>query len=84
MPQSESVKVPRWEGQVDIEQARRESGPALEHWALSQAHPGVPLYSGGLLDVWPAWAVDALSICREEAAAVERLVEWERAKKQRR
>lgn len=42
------------------------AAPLMSLWDTEQRFPGLPLYSGGLLDSWPAVAVDALAICREE------------------
>lgn len=55
---------------VDIEQALAESSTVLSLWWRARRLPEVPAFEGGLLDGWPAWAVDAFGICRQEEQAV--------------
>lgn len=62
--------TPRWHGRVDIDEAFSEVGWALELFEESLSIPDVPLFSGGSHDCWPAKVVDAMSICRQELAAV--------------
>lgn len=38
----------------------------MELWLETQKQPNAPAFSGGVLDAWPAWAVDALAIARDE------------------
>lgn len=56
---------------VDIDRALAASDEALELWRVQRSHPEVPLFSGGLMDSWPGWAVDALAIARQETSAVQ-------------
>jgi len=51
---------------VDIQQALAESRRALVLWRTVRAHAPAPAYSGGVMDSWPAWSVDALAIANEE------------------
>lgn len=51
--------------------------PLVEHLRNFLAFDGMPLYSGGVMDAWPAEAVDAIRIGREELAAVRAYVETE-------
>lgn len=50
----------------------------MELWELSCEHPETPLYSGGLMDAWPKWAVEAMKLCRQEEAAIRAMLESER------
>lgn len=59
-------------------------GRSLRLWELSEAHPGVPLFSGGLVDAWPAWALESTRIVREELGAVRALEQTEKSKTPRR
>lgn len=70
----------RLTGRFNLEQVVQTSAQALELWRLTQDYPGVPLYSGGLLDAWPNWALDALRICRDEFAVIRAHVAREEAK----
>ncbi len=49
----------------------------MEFWRTTQVHPDLPLFSGGLLDTWPAYVVDGLAICRSEFAAIHRYLHAE-------
>lgn len=49
-----------------MEQALEESAPALSLWRTVRAHAPAPAFSGGVMDSWPAWAVDALAVLNEE------------------
>lgn len=60
---------------VDLSEALTRSGPALQLWRAHQL--GAPLYSGGVVDAWPAWAVDALQVAAEEMAAIRAFLTWE-------
>ncbi len=44
----------------------------MQVWFASQQHPEVAPFTGGLLDGWPAWAVDALAVCRIEVGRIRR------------
>ena len=61
----------RHKATVDIDEAVGESIPALELWKLAQSIPGTQPFSGGILDAWPAWAVDVLAVCHNEVAAIK-------------
>lgn len=52
--------------QVDLDEALAVSGEAAHLLQRAEAHPTVPLFSGGLLDSWPSYAVDALEVGRDE------------------
>lgn len=39
-------------------------------WTTSQQHPESPPFTGGVLDAWPAYAVDSLGICRQELSMI--------------
>lgn len=43
----------------------------MELWKETRKHPNAPAFSGGVYDSWPAWAVDALAIAREEVSCIE-------------
>lgn len=66
---------------VDIDAALDEVGPLLDWWLKSRSVPGVPLFSGGLLDAWPKVAVEALSVCESEWLHVQAALAAERPKK---
>lgn len=61
---------PLHRGKVDIEEALASAEPVLSLWFKARRLPEVPAFEGGLLDGWPAWAVDAFGIVRQEEAAV--------------
>lgn len=45
------------------------------YWCvMARRVEGVPALSGGLLDAWPAWLVDALPVFDAEVAALQRYV----------
>lgn len=56
---------------VDIDEALESSSDVLGLWFKSRGAPDVPLFSGGSLDAWPAWALDAFGACRDEERAVD-------------
>lgn len=64
---------PRWMEVVDLEEAREVAAVELSYFRACEAHPGVPPFSGGLLDAWPSAMVDALMVLRREAEAIEAL-----------
>ncbi len=43
-------------------------------------HPGVQPFSGGVLDAWPAYAVDGLAIARTEVERVRSHIQAEAKK----
>ncbi len=55
---------------LDIDQAIDASRPALGLWLQARKHPEQPAFTGGVLDAWPGWAVDAIAVCRDEEAAI--------------
>lgn len=61
---------------VDIERAFVVSEPALRVWGVSVA-TDAPLYSGGVLDAWPAWVVDVLKVARPEMECIKAFLSWE-------
>jgi hypothetical protein len=56
---------------VDLGTALVASRPALAVWRAHAATEGAALYSGGVLDAWPAWVVDALQVARDEMACIK-------------
>ena len=68
---------------VDIEEALRVSAPALLVWRAQAAAPHAPLYSGGILDSWPAWVVEVLQ-WRARGGALKAFLLWESTAKGRR
>ena len=48
-----------------------QAAPFLPFLAMAAENEGAPLFSGGVLDSWPAWAVDALAIRKQEVAAIQ-------------
>lgn len=62
---------PRWAEVVDLPEALKATAVELSYFRAGEAHPGVPLFSGGLLDAWPATMVDALMVLRREAEAID-------------
>lgn len=73
---------PRWRARVNIEQALMEAEGLLLFWHQAARHPTTPAFSGGLLDGWPSWAVDALPIAQQESAAIDLFLEYRRLKKE--
>lgn len=70
---------PRWvKAQVDIDEALADTQvcAVLDAWESARMFEGVPAYSGGLLDTWPALMVDGLAICRQEETAIGDFVRW--------
>ncbi len=55
---------------VDVDEALSESTEVLEMWRETQKHPEAPPFSGGVMDAWPAWAVDGLAVCRVEVQRI--------------
>ena len=66
---------------VDIEEALRVSGPALQVWRAQSAAPHAPLYSGGVLDSWPAWVVEVLQVAGPEVEQLKAFLLWESTQK---
>lgn len=60
----------------DLDEALVAARPALEVWSAFQVADGAPLYSGGVLDAWPAWVVDLLKVARPEWEAVKAWLTW--------
>ena len=54
---------------VDINRALAASASTLQLWSTVKAHAPAPAFSGGVMDAWPAWAVDALAVAHEESNA---------------
>lgn len=55
---------------MNIRAALAATGELMELWLQTQKHPTAPAFSGGVLDAWPAYAVDALAIARDEFAII--------------
>lgn len=62
---------------VDLEEALRTSAPALTVWRAQAAAPHAPLYSGGVLDSWPAWVVEVLQVAGPEVEHLKAFLMWE-------
>jgi hypothetical protein len=56
---------------VDLEEVLRASAPALTVWRAHSATEGASLYSGGVLDCWPAWVVEVLQVAQAEVANIK-------------
>lgn len=67
---------------VDLETALRASAPAVLVWQAHEASGGAPLYSGGVLDAWPAWVVDVLQVAQAEMAHIKSFLTWEAMQKE--
>ena len=52
----------------------------MDLWTQTQKYPEAPPFSGGVLDAWPAEAVDAIAIAREETATLIDFLRGERAR----
>lgn len=52
----------------------------MELWLETQKQPNAPAFSGGVLDAWPAYAVDALAIARDEYAVIRAFLMQEAAR----
>lgn len=61
---------PLHKGTVDVHEAVVESRDLMQLWSTTQQHPDSPPFTGGVLDAWPAFAVDALAICRLETQRI--------------
>lgn len=62
---------------VDLEAAMQAAAPALQVWRAQAAAPHAPLYSGGVLDSWPAWVVEVLQVAGPEVEQVKAFLLWE-------
>jgi hypothetical protein len=62
---------------VDIKHALACTEYETRLFLVGQVLPGVPLFSGGAFDAWPARAVDAMAIAREELAHVKAYLKYE-------
>ena len=62
---------------VDIQQALSKVGHMYLMYARARMQPHVPAFSGGLLDSWPAWAVEAFEIAQQEETSVKLFLESE-------
>lgn len=62
---------------VDIQRALEEMGAVYSLFARSRMRPNVPAFSGGLLDSWPAWAVEAFEVAQQEETSVKLFLESE-------
>lgn len=67
---------PRWWEVVDIEEAMDAVADVLHAWWQLQAWPGMPPFSGGVLDAWPQRLSDGLSEARREWAAILEFRHW--------
>lgn len=65
---------------VDIREALVRSETALAVWRASTATGGAPLYSGGVLDCWPAWVVELLQVAGPEVEALKAWLLFDAAK----
>lgn len=67
---------PRWlKGkhfeELELDEALRDSSEVLRRFCLTEAHPGVPAYSGGLLDAWPAKDAQGFAHAKAELEVIE-------------
>ncbi len=67
---------------VDIHEALTQSQTALQVWRAQQAAPHAPLYSGGVLDCWPAWVVELLQVAGPEVEHLKAWLTWESTQKE--
>lgn len=67
---------------LDIMTALAETRRAVDLYTKARVHSNAPAFSGGVLDAWPAWAVQAFAILRQEEMRVQAWLESERAKEQ--
>lgn len=74
---------PLYKAKVDIKRAVAESADLMDLWTQMQKYPEAPPFSGGVLDAWPAEAVDAIAIAREETATLVEHLRGERARAER-
>jgi hypothetical protein len=65
---------PRWKERVDIMQARAVAAPFMDAWFSASRQPEAPLFSGGLLDAWPALDTAAVTVMRQEEDCVRALL----------
>jgi hypothetical protein len=70
---------PLYKAVVDIDRAIEEAEPLYRLYRVTRMQPNVPAFSGGLLDSWPAVAIEAFEIFRQEEAAVVAHLNSERA-----
>lgn len=63
---------------VDIKVALAATEELMELWLDTQKQPSAPAFSGGVLDAWPAYAVDALAIARDETTVIRAFLVNER------
>lgn len=59
--------------------ALNETADSYNLYRQSRLIPGVPAFSGGLLDSWPMYLVEAFGIIQQEEAAVAAWLKSERA-----
>lgn len=64
---------PKHRGVVDLDEAWSDVGEAMVWCAEARRLPDTAPLSGGVLDAWPAWLVDALDIFDTECRAVRML-----------
>jgi hypothetical protein len=51
---------------VPLARALEVSAPALQLWEVWETTSHAPLFTGGTMDAWPAWALDVLGIGSSE------------------
>jgi len=73
------VPAPLHFHRVNVDEALAETEELMEMCGNAFKHPTSPPFSGGVLDAWPAWAVDALAIARFERERVIAYVRSEEA-----
>lgn len=58
---------------IDIDEALadEQTNLVLSLWADARHHADAPPFSGGVLDAWPALAVDGFAVCRQEDQAID-------------
>lgn len=56
---------------VNVDEAMEATKDVRTAWLRAQQHPGVPAFSGGVLDAWPQRMVDGFAVCNREKQFVD-------------
>lgn len=65
---------------VDLVSAMHQVRDIIQVWQEVVGWPGLPPFSGGVYDAWPARAAQGLVICRQEFAMAEAYASQELAR----
>jgi hypothetical protein len=60
----------RWEGVIDLDEARKEVADILEVWREVSRWPDAPPFTGGVFDEWPRRLSQGISFLKSESQAV--------------